>query len=196
MGEMEELKKRKLKILAIEDDLTIIKLYEKFLTEDGHRFVSAVTGAEAIKKLKDESFDLVCLDLKLPDMDGTELLKIIKRNVEWIPVIIVTANPTLESSLEALNAGIVTEYIAKPFNFRELAMVVRQSVEKARLALENKRLLKRLENANRALGERVQQLEDIAKDSAKMHERISELSDYVHVLEKKIEVSKKSEQGN
>lgn len=196
MGEMEDAKKRKLKILAIEDDLTIIKLYEKYLSEDGHRVVSAVTGAEAIKKLKDESFDLVCLDLKLPDMDGTELLKIIKRNVEWIPVIIVTANPTLESSLEALNAGIVTEYIAKPFNFRELAMVVRQSVEKARLALENKRLLKRLENANRALGERVQQLEDIAKDSAKMHERISELSDYVHVLEKKIEVSKKSEQGN
>ncbi len=92
MAAPENVEKRKLKILTIEDDPTINKLYERVLANDGHRVISAVTGAEAVKKLKEEAFDLVCLDLKLPDMDGLELLKLIKRKVEWIPVIIVTAN--------------------------------------------------------------------------------------------------------
>jgi DNA-binding NtrC family response regulator len=178
--------KLKLKILAIEDDQTIIKLYQHILSNDGHRVISAMSGAEAIKKLKEEAFDLVCLDLKLPDMDGVELLKLIKRKVEWIPVIIVTANPTLESSVAAVNAGIVTEYIAKPFDTKELVLIVRQSVEKARLALENKRLLKRLENTNQALTERVQQLEEFAKDTVKMQDKISELNQYVRALEQKV----------
>ncbi len=186
MAAPEHVEKRKLKILTIEDDPTINKLYERVLANDGHRVISAVTGAEAVKKLKEEAFDLVCLDLKLPDMDGVELLKLIKRKVEWIPVIIVTANPTLESSVAAINAGIVTEYIAKPFDTKELVLTVRQSVEKARLALENKRLMKKLENTNQALMERVQQLEEFAKDTVKMQGKITELTQYVRSLEQKV----------
>lgn len=185
MGAQENTGKRKLKILVIEDDPTLIKLYERILLNDGHRVVSAESGSEAVNKLKDESFDLVCLDLKLPDMDGVDLIKLIKNKVEWIPVIIVTANPSLESSVEALNAGIVTEYIMKPFDTKELMIIIRQSVEKARLILENKRLLKRLESTNKALTERVEQLEEFAKDSVKLQERIAELNLYVKTLEKK-----------
>ncbi len=185
MGQHEKASKRQLKILVIEDDPTIIKIYERILSNDGHRVVSALTGAQAVTKLKDESFDLVCLDLKLPDMDGMDLLKLIKRKVEWIPVIIVTANPSLESSLEALNAGIVTEYITKPFDTKELVITIRQSVEKAKLLLDNKRLLKRLENTNKALTERVEQLEEFAQDSVKLQRRITELNAYVESLGKK-----------
>ncbi len=118
-------------------------------------------------------------------MDGIDLLKLIKRKVEWIPVIIVTANPSLESSLEALKAGIVTEYITKPFDTKELMITIRQSVEKAKLLLDNKRLLKRLENTNKALTERVEQLEEFAKDSMKLQKQVAELNAYVESLGKK-----------
>ena len=183
--------KKKLKILAIEDDRTIIKLYEKILKDDGHEIVSAYSGAEAITKLEQASFDLICLDLKLPDMDGVELLKVIKNQIEWIPVIIVTANPSIESSMEAVNAGVVTEYILKPFDTKELSVIVRKSVEKAKLAIENKRLLKKLENTNQALIERVEQLEDFAKQAVKSQEKIVELSQYVKSLEEKVKAFQK-----
>ncbi len=63
---------------------------------------------------------------------------------------------------------------------------MRQSVEKARLALENKRLMKKLENTNQALMERVQQLEEFAKDTVKMQGKITELTQYVRSLEQKV----------
>lgn len=177
---------KKLKVLAIEDDKTIIKLYEKILAAEGHKVVSAGTGGEAIRLLNEESFDLICLDLKLPDMDGAELLKIIKTKIEWTPVIIVTANPSVESSVAAVNAGIVTEYILKPFDTKELGNTIHKSVEKARLAIENKRLLKKLDAANQALTERVAQLEDLAREAVKFQAKISELTQYIQKLEAKV----------
>lgn len=186
MGTSDITAKKKLKVLVIEDDKTVVRLYEKILGTEGHAVISVGTGADAVNKFKEETFDLVCLDLKLPDMEGEDLLKVIKNKIEWTPVIIVTANPSVESSVAAVNAGIVTEYILKPFETKELGLLVRKSVEKAQLAIENKRLLRKLDTANQALTERVKQLEDFANDAAKFQGKIAELSEYVRKLETKV----------
>lgn len=177
---------KKMNFLAIEDDQTVIKLYEKFLAEEGHTLVSATTGADGIKKMDGGAYDLIFMDLKLPDMDGMDLVRRVKDKLEWMPVIIVTANPTLESSIEAVNIGIVTEYIVKPFDSQELVLVIDKAVEKAKLAIENKRLLKKLEISNKALTERVEELEDFAKMAVEYKEKVAKLNTHIQALQAKL----------
>ncbi len=185
---MEDLKN--LRVLIIEDDKIVLKLYEKFFSEHGYQWEVSMSGAEALQKIEQSKFDLVCLDLGLPDMDGMLLIDKIKSKVEWIPVIIVTANPSLESSLKAIKAGIVTEYIVKPFESHELIFTVRQAVEKSKLAIENKRLVKKLETANQALLERVEQLEHFAKKATTFQLEINQMKAYIGELEQKLSKKK------
>ena len=181
---------KNLKVLIVEDDKIVLKLYEKFFSEHGYLWEVSLSGAEAIQKIDQGKFDLVCLDLGLPDMDGMSLVDKIKNKLEWIPVIIVTANPSLESSIQAIKAGIVTEYIVKPFDAKELVFTVRQAVEKAKLAIENKRLLKKIETANQALLERVEQLEHFAKKATTFQVENNQLKIYIKELEKKLSTKK------
>ena len=181
---------KNLRVLIIEDDKVVLKLYEKFFSGHGYQWEVSLSGADALQKINQGKFDLVCLDLGLPDIDGMLLIDKIKNKLEWIPVIIVTANPSLESTIEAIKAGIVTEYIVKPFDAKELIFTVKQAVEKAKLAIENKRLLKKIETANQALLERVEELEQFAKEAATLQTEINQLKIYVKELEQKLATRK------
>lgn len=176
------------RVLVIEDEKTVLKLYLALFKEMDHRVIVATTGKEAIKKLEEEKFTLVILDLVLPDIDGMALLKQIKEKSEDTPIIIVTANPSLESSIEAIRTGGVYDYIVKPFDTDEFKMVIQRAVEKVNLTMENRRLVKKLETANKALSERVDELEKFAcleKDyTAKMDtlkQRIKELEKHMKI---------------
>jgi len=163
------------KILAIDDDDTILKLYCSILGEEGYDIETASTGKEALKMISQDSFDLVFLDLKLPDISGTDVLKKIREKLEWAPVVVVTANPSLESSIEAIRAGGVYEYIIKPFGADNLKLAIRRALEKNEMMIENKRLMKRLERTNEALSERVDELEKFAKVTMDYEKEISDL---------------------
>jgi len=171
-----------LTILAIDDEETVLKLYENILSADGHRVVKVTQGSQALKVMEEESFDLVFLDLKLPDMDGTELLKKIRSKLEWAPVVIVTGNPSIESTIEAIRAGGVYEYIIKPFRADDIQMTVRRAMEKAALSIENKRLIKKLEITNQALLERVDELQKFAEVSVDYEKKITDLQKKVEDL--------------
>jgi len=184
--DQEEIKLQKMvKILAIDDEETVAKLYQSLITEMGYTVVIAKTGKDAVARIDKESFDLVLLDLKLPDVHGCELLGQIKEKIGNAPVIIVTAHPTLESSIDAIRTGGVYDYIIKPFKADALKVVIRRAVEKALLTSENKRLLKRLEISNQVLGERVEQLEKVASVALSYEGKISELKEQIRQLEKR-----------
>ena len=183
---------KNLRVLVVEDDRVILRLYEKFFTEQGYQWEMALSGTEALQKIEQAKFDLVCLDLRLPDMDGILLVEKIKNKLEWIPVIIVTGNPSLESTIEAINAGIVTEYIVKPFDAKELIFTIRKAIEKAKLAIENKRLLKKVETTNQALLERVEQLEHFAREALTFKAEVNQLRIYIKDLEQKLGIPKNS----
>lgn len=175
---------QKMKILAVDDEESALKLYTSLLKEDGYDVATAQTGTQALAQIEKEHFDLVILDLRLPDVHGTELLKEIRERAEDLSIIIVTANPSLESSMEAVRAG-VYDYIIKPFSSKDLKMVVQRAIEKVRLTVENKRLLKKLEKTNAALTERVDELERFAKIATGYEETITELKGRMKELEEK-----------
>jgi len=174
----------KLKVLAIEDEETSSTLYMNVLGQAGHEVVVVKTGGEAVEKIKAETFDLILLDLKLPDIDGIDVLKKVKNEIGWTPVVIITAHPSLDSSIEAIRTGGVYEYLVKPFGHQQLSDAIDRALDRARLTLENQRLLKRLQRTNQALTERVDQLEKFARVAEDYERKIDELKEKIKRLER------------
>lgn len=174
-------------ILAVDDEENVRNLYSTVLGEEGYRVVTASNGAEAIEKFEGEKFDLVILDLKLPDMYGTEVLKRIREKAEELAVIIVTGYPSLESSIDAIKAGIY-DYIVKPLSLRDLRMVLQRVFEKIILIRENKKLLEELRQKNKELRERISQLEMFTRAATDREERMADLKEKIKELEEKLKV--------
>ncbi len=175
--------KIKLNILVIEDEEDVSKLYASILTKEGHRVVTASTGGQGIEKMEKEIFDLVILDLRLPDIDGAEVLKQIRQKNNLISVIIATAYPSLETALDAIKTR-VDDYIIKPFSSPQLRLVVQKMAERMRLVRENERLLNGLKKKNKTLEENVDKLETVANAATA---REKELEQKIQQLETELE---------
>jgi len=107
-------------LLLIEDDERIRQIVERGLDGRGFAVASAPTAERAIEALRGFSFDLVLLDLGLPDADGFALLRAIRAARPRLPVIVLTARDDMRSKLEGLNGG-ADDYVTKPFSIAELA---------------------------------------------------------------------------
>ena len=101
-------------------------LLEKILSREGYRILTAADGVEALETLKVESINLVISDMKMPRMDGFELLRIIKREHANIGIIIMTAYGDTYTVKDALLLG-ADEYITKPFKSYEISLVVERA---------------------------------------------------------------------
>ncbi|HET7292288.1 MAG TPA: sigma-54 dependent transcriptional regulator [Vicinamibacteria bacterium] len=127
------------RILLAEDEATYAKTVARYLEERGHELKVCPTGRAAERALKDAEWDVLLLDLKLPDARGIELLARIRRNHPGLETIIVTGFANVESAIEAMRLG-AFDYLTKPPNFAELAVRVERAGEKALLERENRRL--------------------------------------------------------
>ena len=107
------------KILVIDDEKSICQNCIKILSPEGFTVFSVFNGNEFLKLNAEHNFDIILLDLRLPDMNGLDLLKNIKERDPQSKVVIITGYPTLESSMEALRRG-ASDYIIKPFTPDEL----------------------------------------------------------------------------
>lgn len=107
-----------MKILIIEDDKAIVRLLVSYLRRRGYETDVAFNGNPGYKMIKSDSFDLVILDLGLPDIDGLKLLEKIRR-ISDIPVLILTARGLLEEKISGLDLG-ADDYLVKPFDNKEL----------------------------------------------------------------------------
>ncbi len=125
----------KLRILAVDDELLIRDLLYDFFTSQGWDIIVAESGSKALDFLKNQDFDLVLTDLKMPEMDGMALTGRIRDLYPMIPVIIMTGYPSLDSALEALRYK-VDDYIIKPFNINQLFKVAKKVVESGQLAAD------------------------------------------------------------
>lgn len=106
-----------IKLLIVEDDISIANLINMSLSKRGYKCVSANNGRTAADIIENESFDLVLLDIMLPEIDGYQLLEFIKEYN--IPVIFVTAKSDISDRVKGLNCG-AEDYIVKPFALAEL----------------------------------------------------------------------------
>src|SRR2546430_1709387 len=94
------------KILVVDDESAILRLLREALTQWGYQVTSASSAAEALQALRGDMFDAVITDIRMPDMNGLELLKEIKRHDESVEVVVMTGYPTIASAVEARQGAI------------------------------------------------------------------------------------------
>ena len=129
------------KILVVDDEALIRDMIKRGLSQMGGFSVEvAQSGPEAIEKMEKDVFDLVLTDLKMPEMDGLELLKTIKGTRPEIMVIMMTAHGSIETAVEAMKIG-ADDYITKPIDFNDLLLHI-SKVQKESLLLRENRLLR------------------------------------------------------
>ncbi|HUS78220.1 MAG TPA: response regulator [Patescibacteria group bacterium] len=119
------------RILVVDDDESIRRVFKINLEEEGYTVETAVSGDEALSKIKNSYFNLVFLDVKLGDIEGTDLLKMIDEMRPKMRKIIVTGYPSLENAIQALNRG-ADGYLLKPVKIEKLLKVLKEQLEKQR----------------------------------------------------------------
>ncbi len=118
--------KQTINILVADDELMMRKLVEKILSRDGFQVALAGDGREALSMLAEKKFDIVISDIKMPEMNGFELLQAIKRDYPATAVIMMTAYGDTYSVKDALLLG-ADEYVTKPFQSQEIALMVERT---------------------------------------------------------------------
>lgn len=113
-----------MRILVVEDDTTLGRALQEFLTSQGYAVDWLGSGSEAVNALSAHHYDLLVLDLNLPDMDGLEILKTMRSHENGMPVLLLTARDGLSDRVAGLDAG-ADDYLTKPFELAELAARVR-----------------------------------------------------------------------
>ena len=108
-----------MKILLVEDEVSIANLLIRGLKHEGHSVEHVTDGQEAIQKILNNSYDIVILDLLLPSMNGEDVVKAIRKEKNFTPVIVLTAVQSTETKIRLFNAG-VDDFMTKPFSFLEL----------------------------------------------------------------------------
>ena len=116
------------KILIIEDDIAFCKLLEKFLIKKAYDVTIAFSASEAREAVKNESFDLILTDLRLPDSDGIGLMSEFKNSHPHIPVILMTGYSDVNTAVKAIKNG-AADYISKPFNPDEVLLVITNALQ-------------------------------------------------------------------
>jgi DNA-binding NtrC family response regulator len=123
-------------ILFVDDDQTILNMVEEYLSAFDYRVSIVDSGLKALELIKDKDFDVVFTDFKMPDIDGLELLAMIKEYRPATEVIIVTGHGTMESAIQAMKFGSY-DYIQKPFKLDVLKIVINKLYEEKKLKREN-----------------------------------------------------------
>jgi len=126
-------------ILVIDDEAYMRKIISKILKTEGYIVVESERGKEGLDKVRESSPSCVLLDIKLPDIDGVEILKKIKRMNQSIPVIMLTAYGNISSAVQTVKLG-AYDYLQKPFDNEELKVVIKRAVENYHLYNEILRL--------------------------------------------------------
>ncbi|MDP5231813.1 MAG: sigma-54 dependent transcriptional regulator [Cellulophaga sp.] len=142
------------KILVIEDEAAIRRVLVKILSEENSAYIleEAEDGLQGIEILKKEDFDLVLCDIKMPKMDGVEVLEACKKIKPEIPFIMISGHGDLDTAVNTMRLG-AFDYISKPPDLNRLLTTVRNALDKIELVVENKNLKKKVSKNYEMVGE-------------------------------------------
>jgi len=133
-------------ILVVDDEPKICEFLGILLGREGYKTDSAYSAADALARSEQCSYDLVLTDLKMPGMDGFELITRLKKARPELPVIMITGYATVETAVQALRYG-VDDYVTKPFNIDELRKVIARSLQSATVEQQKQELATQLQAA-------------------------------------------------
>lgn len=142
------------KILIIEDEAAIRRVLTKILTEenDSYKVEEAEDGVQGLEKVKNEDYDLILCDIKMPKMDGVEVLEAVKKIKPEIPVVMISGHGDLDTAVNTMRMG-AYDYISKPPDLNRLLNTVRNALDKKQLVVENKILRKKVSKNYEMIGQ-------------------------------------------
>jgi DNA-binding response OmpR family regulator len=115
-------------ILVVDDDKSILRTFTRILQKSGYEIDVAETGREAMDKAENQHYDLALVDIRLPDMDGTDLLAKLKKQLQNTVKIMITGFPSLETGVKALDEG-ADAYLVKPVKPQELLLLLEEKLK-------------------------------------------------------------------
>lgn len=139
-------------ILIIDDEKAIRKTLNEILTFEGFTIDEAADGAEGIKKIKENNYDCILCDIKMPKVDGIEVLEFAANEKPDIPFIVISGHGNIETAVEAVKKG-AYDYISKPPDLNRLLITIRNAMDKKSLVTETKQLRKRITRGFEMIGE-------------------------------------------
>ena len=138
------MKPEEIGILIVDDEASVRDSLYQWFKADGYRVDTAEDAASALKKLQENPWDIILLDIKMPGMDGIELQNRIKQIDKNIVTIIITAYASVDTAIQALKDG-AFDYVTKPIDPDDLSRLIRNAIEKRRLVTENIQLRQQIE---------------------------------------------------
>ncbi len=188
-----------MKILIVEDDVMLGELLQECLQRLEHERVRVcLAGREALQAINKESFDCAFVDLRLPDMDGLQLLTAIKEHDHGLPVVMMSGFPTMDCTIKAMRKG-ASDFLTKPFTLQDVALTLQRITKERQLLLQNLSLRleiqarKELEETNRKLESKVNEQTklfhisreiDEIRSSDDLYPRIVQLASSLESVEK------------
>jgi len=160
------------KILVIDDERSIRNTIKDILEYEKHQVMLAVDGSEGLELIEQTAFDAILCDIKMPEMDGMEVLeKALK--ISDSPIIMISGHGTIEIAVEALKMG-AFDYIAKPLDLNRLLVTIRNAMDKKNLVVETKSLRKKVQKKYTMVGdsEKMQQLREMIDKVAPTNARV------------------------
>ena len=142
------------KILIIEDEAAIRRVLAKILSEENDSYLveDAEDGLVGLEKIKNNDYDLVLCDIKMPKMDGVEVLEAVKKMKPEIPMVMISGHGDMETAIQTMRLG-AFDYISKPPDLNRLLNTVRNALDKKQLVVENKILKNKVSKSYEMIGE-------------------------------------------
>ena len=168
-------KKFMAKILIIEDEAAIRRVLVKILSEENsaYQVTQAEDGLEGIEKIRDEDFDLVLCDIKMPKMDGVEVLQAAKKIKPETQMVMISGHGDLDTAVQTMRLG-AFDYISKPPDLNRLLNTVRIALNSKELVVENKRLKKKVSKNYQMIGQSnaISEIKDMIEKVAPTEARV------------------------
>ncbi|MCW5519231.1 sigma-54-dependent Fis family transcriptional regulator [Aureitalea sp. L0-47] len=163
------------KILIIEDESAIRRVLVKILSEenDTYEVLEAEDGLEGIELIRKEDYDLILCDIKMPKMDGVEVLEAVKKIKPEVPIVMISGHGDLDTAVNTMRLG-AFDYISKPPDLNRLLNTVRIALDRKELVVENKRLKKKVSKNYEMIGESkaISQIKDMIEKVAPTEARV------------------------
>lgn len=163
------------RILIIEDEAAIRRVLTKILSEESDSYIveDAEDGISGFEKIKTTDYDLVLCDIKMPKMDGVELLEAVKKIKPEIPMVMISGHGDMETAIQTMRLG-AFDYISKPPDLNRLLNTVRNALDKKKLVVENKILKKKVSKNYEMIGESdaINHIKEIIEKVAKTDARV------------------------
>ncbi|OQX51955.1 MAG: Fis family transcriptional regulator [Candidatus Cloacimonas sp. 4484_209] len=170
------------KILVVDDERNIQNILREVLTDEGYKVVTAGTGKGCIDALRKEFFNVIILDVKLPDIDGISLINSIKDISGECEIVVISGHATIEMAVEAIKRG-AYDFIKKPLSLEKVRIVLRHAIELHKYKIEKENWDKQIEEKYRLVGK------------SRAMQKIKELIEKVAPLDSKVLITGESGVG-